>query len=114
MERSVPDFEGTRQQKGEDKNYYARRLKRKAAICGNVYSDEELVTRYLLGLQGNKKPIILAERRKYLDDLFRDLVESAMAAGEAHRASQGIQKPLISKKKIHDALAVEQSAVGDD
>ena len=75
IEGAVADFEGTRQEDNEDKKTNASRLKKKSEICEDVYSDEELATRYLLGLKPGTKPIILAERQKNPDVPFREQVD---------------------------------------
>ena len=83
IEDSVAGSESTRQEDEEDERKFPRRLKSKASVCANVYSDEELATRLLLVLRVDTKTVILVEIRKNPDTPFHGLVESAKAAGDA-------------------------------
>ena len=60
IDRAVEGFENVRQKDDEDETVYARRLRSKAKCSGVVYSEADLITRFIRGLDPALKPLLSA------------------------------------------------------
>ena len=99
IERVVDDVDNMRQREDETERQFADRLRKKARSCGPVYSEGDLITRFLRGLSPDLKPLLRVQRHDLRGPrAFYDFVERATAAGEAHR-------PLLARyaKRPKDA-----------
>ena len=88
IERAVEEFENVRQKDDEDETAYARRLRSKAKCFGGVYSEGDLITRFIRGLDPALKPLLSAERKYGLRSCrtFYDVVDRAAGLGDSKRA----------------------------
>ena len=88
MDRAVEEFENVRQKDDEDDTAYALRLRSKAKCFGGVYSEADLITRFICGLDPALKPLLSAERNSGLRSCrtFYDLVDRAASLGVSQRA----------------------------
>ena len=62
IDRAVEEFENVRQKDDEDEMAYARRLRSKATCFGGLYSEADLIIRFVRGLDPALKPLLSAER----------------------------------------------------
>lgn len=113
IEKAVADLDKTRQGSEEDELAFGTRLRDKARACGNVFSESELISKFLRGVRPDIKPILLAAQ---LDGEmpFDDFVERAFAQGEAHRAlvkTIGLRGKPRGPELRKPVLAVEHQAV---
>lgn len=87
IERVVEEIDNLRQREDETERQFATRLRQKARSCGPVYSEADLITRFLRGLSPDLKPLLRAQRHDFRGPrAFYDFVERATAAGDANRA----------------------------
>ena len=88
IDRAVEEFENVRQKDDEDETAYARRLRSKAKCFGGVYSEADLITRFIRGLDPALKPLLSAERNSGLRSCrtFYDVVDRAACLGDSQRA----------------------------
>ena len=88
IDRAVEEFENERQKDDEDETAYARRLRSKANGFGRVYSEADLITRFIRGLDPAVKPLLSAERSSGLRSCrtFYDVVDRAAGLGDSQRA----------------------------
>lgn len=85
ISKGIPVLEKTRQGVEEDDLDFSTCLRDKARACGKVFSETELMSKFLIAVHPDIKPILLATR---LDGEmpFENYVERALAQGDAHRA----------------------------
>ena len=88
IDRAVEEFENVRQKDDEDETAYARRLRSKAKCFGGVYSEADLITRFIRGLDPALKPLLSAECNSGLRSCrtFYDVVDRAACLGDSQRA----------------------------
>ena len=88
IERAVQEFENIRQKDEEDETAYSRRLRSKAKCFGGVYSDADLITRLIPGMDPARKPLLPAEPNYGLRicRTSYDVVERAAGLGDSQRA----------------------------
>ena len=77
-----------RQKDDEDETAYARRLRSKYKCLGGGYSEADLITRFICGLDPAPKPLLSAERNSRLRSCrtFYDVVDRAAGLGDSQRA----------------------------
>ena len=87
IERAVEDFESLRQKDEEDETTYAQRLRAKAPCFGAVYSETDIITRFIRGLDPSLKPLLSVERNAGLRSCrtFYDVVDRAAGLGDSQR-----------------------------
>ena len=90
IEEALASLEDIKQMPDEKESAYAKRLRTQARRCGGVFSEPEMITRFIRGLREDLKPLLHLTRADYsLPNVFQDFVERATAQGEAHRALSG-------------------------
>ena len=88
IDRAVEELENARQKDNEDETAYARRLQSKAKCFGGVYSEGDLITRFIRGLDPALKPLPSAEHNSVLRSCrtFYVVVGRAASLGDSQRA----------------------------
>ena len=86
IEKTVVDLDSTQQREEEDETSFATRLQDKARACGNVYSESQLITKFMRGIGPDVKPHLWGLRQKQPGISSDELVEAAQALGSANRA----------------------------
>ena len=88
IDRVLEEFENVRQKDDEYETAYARRLRSIAKCFGGVYSEADLITRFIRGLDPAFKPLVSAERNSVLRSCrtFYEVVNRAAGLGDSQRA----------------------------
>ena len=88
IDRAVEELENVRQKDDKYETAYARRLRSKAKCFGGVYSEADLITRFIRGRDPALKPLLSAERNSGLRTCrtFNDVVDRAAGLGDSQRA----------------------------
>ena len=88
IEQAVESLNTMKQGAQESEGDFGRRLRRQARKCGNVFSEKQLITRFVRGTHENVKPLLRAtyDGASISGQSFSDYVEKAQALGTAHRA----------------------------
>ena len=90
IEEALASLDDIKQMSEEKETAYAKRLRTQARRCGGVFTEPEMITRFIRGLHEDLKPLLRLTRADYsLPNVFQDFVERATAQGEAHRALAG-------------------------
>ena len=77
-----------RQKDEEDETAYARRLRSKTKCFGGIYSEADLITRFIRGLDPALKPLLSAKLNSGLRSCrtFYEVVDRAAGLGDSQRA----------------------------
>ncbi len=78
------------------------RVRDTARLCGNVFSENQLITRFILGSHADIKPVILSNKSLWGRVSFDEFVRRAQALGDSHRALIGEEDP---NRSCHGCLA---------
>ena len=90
IEEALASLEDIKHMPHEKESAYPKCLRTQARRCGGVFSESEMITRFILGLREDLKPLLRLTRADYsLPNVFQDFVERATAQSEAHRALSG-------------------------
>jgi len=117
IEGFVAEVEALHQAGDENEASYARRLRNKANECAGVYTDQDLITRFIRGLKPDLKPLVsMSTFDKDRSATFMDYVDYATAQGDAHRAlgkvsktkSKSRTKKLVKRAGSSRALLVHR------
>ena len=74
----------------EKETAYAKRIRTQARRCGGVFTEPEMITRFIRGVHEDLKPLSCLKRSSYsMPNVLQDFVKRATAQGEAHRALAG-------------------------
>ncbi len=82
-------FDGLSESEKEDERVFRLRVRDTARLCGNVFSEKEMITRFILGSHADIKTIILSNKSLWGRVSFDDFVRRAQALGDSHRALIG-------------------------
>ena len=87
IEQAVEKLNTMKQGEKETESDFGRRLRRQARKCGNVFSEKQLITRFVRGTHENIKPLLRATQGgNETNQSYSNYVERAQALGTAHRA----------------------------
>ena len=88
IDRAVGEFANVRLKDDEDETAYARRLRSKAKCFGGFYSEADLITRFIRGLDPALRPLLSAACNSGLRGCrtFYEVVERAAGLGDSQRA----------------------------
>ena len=90
IEKALTSLEDIKQMPDEKESAYAKCQRTKARRCRGVFSEPEMITRFIRGLREDLKRLLRLTNEDYsLPNVFQDFVERATAQGEAHRALSG-------------------------
>ena len=87
IHRAVEEFENVRQKDEEDETAYARQVRSTDKCFGGFYSEADLITRFIRGLDPALKPLLSAELNSELRSCrtFYDVVDRAAGLGDSQR-----------------------------
>lgn len=92
IEDALIVLDGCHQSPQEDEEQFARRLRKTNRAIAGVFSQQDLITRFMRGLHSDVKPLLRQSRQDYSGpNAFQEFVDQAHAQGESHRA-------LLTKK----------------
>ena len=93
---------------------FGKRLRKQARRCGNVYSEKQLISKFVRGLREDVKPLVRAMDLEGLSRSFNTYVEKAYALGESHRAlssrTSARRVRLADVKHPKKALSIESGS----
>lgn len=103
IERFTAEIDSLTQDGDDDEHAFAERLQNKARSCSGVYSEQDLITRFVRGLKPNLKPLLsLGTFDPHKIATLMYYAEYAVAQGDAHRAlaPSRAKKNRIKSKRI--------------
>lgn len=83
---AVAKFDSLSQGEKENEQDFGLRVRDTARLCGNVFTENQLTTRFILGTHAAVKPVILSNKALWGNVSFEEVVRRAQAMGESHRA----------------------------
>lgn len=98
IETAVEAFDRLTQNREETELGFSRRLREANRKLGSAYSEEELIRRFIRGLDPSVKPLLTRAARA---KRFRSLISTAEYAGtigDSYRATKAASKPPIGTK----------------
>ena len=114
IEEALADLDDCVQQPSETEEAFARRLRVKTRRMAGVFTQQDLITKFLRGCHASLKPVLRHTRKLYRGpNAFQDFLEQAVAQGEANRAllqrtPQSANAPTDRKQaKPRRVMAVE-------
>lgn len=94
IETAVEEFDRLAQKSDETELDYSRRLREANRKLGSAYPEEELIRRFIRGLDPTIKPLLArAARTKPFNSLI-SAAEYAATHGDSHRAHRATMKPV--------------------
>ena len=110
IEEALQELDECVQGSEETEEVFAKRLRSQTRQMAGVFSQQDLITRYLRGCHPSLKPVLRHTRRMYTGpNAFQDFIEHAIAQGEANRALLRGNRPSSTVKPAprRRVLAVE-------
>ena len=106
IEEALADLDDCEQEPTETEEAFAKRLKVKTRMMAGVFTQQDLITKFLRGCHASLKPVLRHTRRLYDGpNAFQDFLEQAVAQGEANRALlQRTRMPVTVSKERKSVL----------
>ena len=99
LERTLEELDNISQQRNETEVQYAGRLKELARLLGNIFSQHNLITRFLRGIMAPIKPeLMLMHTTTVRFKTLKSAIDAATQLGEAHRISSQELNENISRQ----------------
>ena len=94
IEEALARLDELRQDSDEKEVVYAKCLRKQGRRYGSVFSEQDMINRFIRGLRADLKPLLRVLKAEYsLPNAFQDYVERAGAQGDAQRALVGKNLP---------------------